>query len=144
MWHNVLSGAIAARTNEPSIQWTLAWFMFLPGVACVVAPRKVLNMSLREEKKKDINSTALLIFQFFGMQACLVGTVVGTCRMTEQAYQSFAAAMVPFFGINYYYHFVKPTIAPLAMLADFLNNVVMSQLALAGAMLLNRRGTTKD
>lgn len=141
MWYNFISQAIATRTNEPSIQWALASCMFLPGMACVVAPRQLLNLSFIAEKKKEINSTSLLIFQCFGMQACLVGTVLGTCRMTEQAYQAFAAAMVPFFGINYYYHFVKPISAPLPMLADFVNNVVMSQLALAGAILL--RGSTK-
>jgi hypothetical protein len=141
MWYNFLSKAIASRTNEPSIQWTLATCMFLPGMACAVAPRQILNLSLRKEKKKEINSLSVVIFQFFGMQACLVGTLVGTCRMTEQAYQTFAAAMVPFFGINFYYCFRQPIVAPLAMLADFVNNLVMSQLALAGATLL--RGATK-
>ena len=59
--------------------------------------------------------------------------------MTTNAYKSFAAAMIPFFGFNYYYHFVKPFIAPIPLLADFVNNVIMSQLALAGAYHLMER-----
>lgn len=58
--------------------------------------------------------------------------------MTPSSYKAFAAAMLPFFGFNYYFHFVKPTIAPLSMLADFVNNALMSQLALAGAFLLEK------
>lgn len=111
--------------------------MFLPGVACVLAPRRLLTLALCQDKR-DISGTTVLTFQFFGMQACLVGTVLGTCRMTEQSYRAFAAAMLPFFGINYYYRFIKPTIAPWPMLADFVNNVIMSQLALAGAKLLGK------
>lgn len=136
-----LGGLVAARMSESTIQQTLACCMFLPGAACVLAPRKLLQLSLRQEKRNEITDTTLLIFQFFGMQACLVGTVLGTCKMTQESYRAFAAAMIPFFGINYYYHFVKPTIAPLPMLADFINNVVMSQIALAGALLLGSKNS---
>lgn len=133
----LLSNALASRLTEATIQRTMAMCMFLPGLACVVAPKTLLKLSLRKEKQQEAQSdTTALIFQFFGMQACLVGTVLGTCRMTTQAYNAFAAAMLPFFGINYYYHFCVPTIAPLPMLADFINNFIMSQLALAGAKLL--------
>lgn len=47
--------------------------------------------------------------------------------------------MIPYFGFNFYCHFVKPFIAPLPMLADFVNNVIMSQIALAGAHLLEQK-----
>ena len=135
---NFLSNAIASRMSEPTIQRTLASCMFLPGLACVVAPRRLLNLSLCNDKKQDISDTALVIFQFFGMQACLVGTVLGTCRMTEQSYRAFATAMIPFLGINYYYRYMNPIIAPWPMLADFVNNIIMCQVALAGAALLGK------
>jgi len=118
--------------------------MFFPGLLCVIAPRPLLDLSLTEERKKEdtaaaANDTTVLIFQCFGAQACLVGTVLATCRMTPQSYRAFAAAMIPFFGFNWYFRFVEPVVAPLPMLADFINNVLLSQIALAGAYLLEQQ-----
>jgi len=105
----------------------------------MVFPRPLLEMSLTKARLAHINDSTLIVFQCFGSQACLVGAVLATCRMTPQTYKAFAAAMIPYFGFNFYCHFVKPFIAPLPMLADFVNNVIMSQIALAGAHLLEQK-----
>jgi hypothetical protein len=60
--------------------------------------------------------------------------------MNVTTYKAFSAAMLPFYGFNIYFGLIHPVIAPLPMLADFINNVVMSQLALvAAAMLLKEQ-----
>jgi len=135
--------AIASRLSEPTIQKILASCMLFPGFACAVAPRTLLETSLCEDRRREeISDTTLLVFRCFGAQACLVGIVLGTCRMTPRSYAAFAAAMIPFVGFNFYYGIVDPVIiSPIPMLADFVNNVVMCQLALAGAKLL---GGTED
>ncbi|KAL9180169.1 hypothetical protein ACHAXT_008139 [Thalassiosira profunda] len=126
-----------AAPGPSAIRATLAGCMFAPGLLCVVAPYPLLRLSLRPERRDQINALSLLLFRCFGAQACLVGTVLGFCEMTPTTFRAFATAMVPFFGFNFYYHFVDPWIEPLPMFADFINNAVMGLAALKAAMLLD-------
>jgi hypothetical protein len=111
--------------------------MYIPGALCILAPSRLLRLSLRPEKRSQINDLSLLLFRCFGAQACLVGSVLATCEMTPKTFRAFASAMIPFFGFNFYYGVVDPWIAPLPMVADFVNNVSMCLFALKGARLLD-------
>ena len=67
----------------------------------------------------------------FGAQAVLFGLVTLLVRWSSRAFVGFAVLLLPFFGFNYYFHFVVPVLTSYGMI-DFVGNTVMLLLALVG------------
>lgn len=113
---------------------------------------------------------AKILMGCFGAQACISGILLGTSRMSKRyeltygltiyevimffvhvnvniyynrAWQIFALAMLPFYGFNYYFYFVKPVFTKL-MLMDVVGNSIFLGGSLLAASQMDDEGDPKD
>jgi hypothetical protein len=113
------------------IQRSLASVFLLLGGWCLLAPAQVERLALRPEYVIG-NATSALLMGCFGAQAVLAGVVILCSRFTPRTFLVFGlAGSLPFVCFNYYFYFVQPMFTAW-MLLDFVGNIAILSLCLAG------------
>lgn len=92
------------------------------GAACVLAPETVLNMSLAQPKGVADNATSRLIFQCFGSQAMLCGTLLAVSKLDRRGFAVWGSCMVPYVVFDAHYY-AKGALSPLGAIGDLAGNV---------------------
>jgi hypothetical protein len=117
---------MSARTA----QFLIAAVFLVLGGWCLFAPASVIDLAVSEAYR---DSTFLTRFTMacFGAQAVLFGVMALVTRWTARAFAVFAAALLPFFGFNYWFHYQEPVLTSIGML-DFAGNLAMLVLAVFG------------
>lgn len=117
---------MSARTA----QFLIAAVFLLLGGWCLFAPASVIDLAINEAYR---DSTFLTRFTMacFGAQAVLFGVMALVTRWNAASFAVFAAALLPFFAFNYWFHYEVPVLTRIGML-DFFGNVTMLVLALLG------------
>lgn len=125
---------MSARTA----QFLIAAVFLLLGGWCLFAPASVIDLAINEAYR---DSTFLTRFTMacFGAQAVLFGVMALVTRWDAASFAVFAAALLPFFAFNYWFHYEVPVLTSIGML-DFFGNVTMLVLAVLGWRAA-RRGT---
>lgn len=127
--------------NRARLRWIQAGLAtpFLGmGGWCLLTPGMVERLSLRPEHVID-SPVSHLLLSCFGAQAMLCGLLILLCRFSRRAFLVFGLlASLPFFGFNVYFYFIEPLFTPL-MLLDFVGNIAILVLCLAGAALTPRQ-----
>ncbi|GKZ00894.1 hypothetical protein MPSEU_001041000 [Mayamaea pseudoterrestris] len=116
----------------------LACCMAFPGFLCLAAPRLILNFSVSESNKDQINDLSILLFRCFGSQAMLVGSVLYSAeRLGASGFQAFAAAMLPYLAFNSAGLLGKAgmEVKTLPNLCDMFNNILMLAVSMTGLAL---------
>lgn len=106
----------------------------LMGGACVVFPRLLLQLSLRDFQASSSTDHHLLplVFACFGAQACLCGLLLLTTQMNEQSFKMWALGMFPFivFDVCFYQN---GTLTAFGAGGDFVGNVIFILTSVYGA-----------
>lgn len=116
--------------NARMAQFGIAAVFLALGGWALFAPASVINLGFTSEYRENTYVTRF-IMACFGAQAVLFGLVTLLVRWSARAFAGFAVLLLPFFGFNYYFHFVVPVLTSYGMI-DFAGNTVMLMLALAG------------
>lgn len=74
------------------------------GAGCVVASETVLDLSLREPTGVSDNATSRLLFQCFGAQAILCGTLLSVAELGRRGFAVWGSCMLPFVAFDAYYY----------------------------------------
>ena len=117
---------MSARTAQFLIA---AVFLILGGWA-LFAPASVIELAFTEPYR-DTGFINRFTIACFGSQAVLFGLMALVTRWTARSFAVFAAALLPFFGFNYWFHYRVPVLTSIGML-DFAGNAVMLVLAVLG------------
>jgi hypothetical protein len=104
-------------------------FLGLGGWA-LFAPGHVIDLAISEAYRENTFLTRF-IMACFGSQAVLFGIMALVVRWNARGFAVFAAALIPFFWFNYYFHYEVPVLTSIGML-DFAGNTVMFVLAIIG------------
>lgn len=124
------------------LQRALALIFLGLGGWCLLAPGQVETLVLRPEFVVG-NATSALLMGCFGAQAVLAGIAIWFSRFTARTFLVFGiAGSVPFFCFNYYFYFVRAMFTPW-MLLDFIGNVGILALCLAGWRLARREAARR-
>ena len=124
-----------------TIQRSLALVFLGLGGWALFFPSQVLSLGIRPELYSGDRVT-VIIMGCFGAQAVLGGTVMLLSRFTPTTFLVFGAlGSVPFFLFNYYFVFVEP-IFTRWMLLDFVGNIAILGLCVAGYIGMKRNGQT--
>lgn len=117
---------MSARTAQFLIA---AVFLMLGGWA-LLAPASVIGLAFTEPYREAgfINRFTIACF---GAQAVLFGLMALVTRWNAASFAVFAAALLPFFAFNYWFHYRVPVLTSIGML-DFAGNVTMLVLAVLG------------
>ena len=110
-----------------SIQWLLAAVFFGLGGWCVVWPASVMALAIRPEFRSD----ALIAVGCFGAQAMIAGTFAAFSRFTRATFLAYGVALIPFFGFDAWFYFVRPMLTPIGLL-DAAGNFAMLGLCVLG------------
>ncbi|KAJ3408347.1 hypothetical protein HDU80_006031 [Chytriomyces hyalinus] len=116
------------------------------GLASVLFPETALRLFLADDAYtsilakggKTVIPAARIIFQCFGSQAALCGTLILTSEFTAATFKTFGLAMIPYFLFDYWawkHNFVST----LGAVGDGLGNIVF-----AGASYLGYKALTRD
>ncbi len=111
-------------------QHCIALVFLLLGGWALFAPGNVIDLAMSEAYRENTFLTRF-IMACFGSQAVLFGIMALVTSWSARGFAVFAAALIPFFGFNYYFHYEVPVLTSIGML-DFAGNAVMFVLALAG------------
>ncbi len=111
-------------------QYLIAAVFFGLGGWALFAPGHVIDVAVSEAYREN-TFLSRFIMACFGSQAVLFGIMAVTVRWSARGFAVFAAALVPFFAFNYYFHYEMPVLTSIGML-DFAGNVVMFGLAIIG------------
>ena len=129
----------------------LAFCMGFPGLLCLLAPRRLLEFSMEDTTgRKGFNDLTVLIFQCFGSQAMLVGTVLYSAeRLGASGFKAFAAAMVPYLAFNVNVMTKGANVAGTRLkyipnMCDMINNAAMLAVAMVGLKLSANDDAGKD
>lgn len=117
---------MSARTAQFLIA---AVFLILGGWA-PFAPASVIELAITAPYRDSAYFTRFAI-ACFGAQAVLFGLMALVTRWNAASFAVFAAALLPFFAFNYWFHYRVPVLTSIGML-DFAGNVVMLVLAIIG------------
>jgi hypothetical protein len=98
------------------------WCLFAPGMV----ERLMINPAYQH-----LSATSALFIGCFGAQAVLGGLFVWFSRFTQTTFLVYAAALLPFFGFNYWFVYEMP-ILNRWMALDFAANAAMLALSLWG------------
>lgn len=121
---------MSARSSARTAQFLIAAVFLLLGGWALFAPTSVIDLAVSEAYRE---STFLTRFTMacFGAQAVLFGVMALVTRWSARAFAVFAAALLPFFGFNYWFHYREPVLTSIGML-DFAGNLAMLVLAIIG------------
>lgn len=107
------------------VQWPRkvlgAAYLFL-GLATMAMPDLMIVISVQDTSQS--NSLTRLIFQCFGLQACLFGILALASRFTRTTYIVIGAAILPVFIFDYWFYAVDPVLTLAGSLIDAIFNVV--------------------
>lgn len=104
---------------------------------CLVAPHMVERLSLQPDHQMLTVASAVLI-GCFGAQAVLCGVLLAVARFDARAFLVFGlAGSIPFFVFNAYFVFVSRMFTSW-MLLDFVGNLAILGLGLAGFAIMRR------
>jgi hypothetical protein len=117
---------MSARTAQLLIA---AVFLLLGGWA-LLAPASVIELAITAPYR-DAAFLTRFTMACFGAQAVLFGVMALVTRWSARSFAVFAAALLPFFGFNYWFHYEVPVLTSIGML-DFAGNAVMLVLAILG------------
>jgi hypothetical protein len=117
---------MSARTAQFLIA---AVFLALGGWA-LFAPASVIALAVTPAYQ-DAAFLTRFTMACFGAQAVLFGLMALVTRWSARSFAVFAAALLPFFGFNYWFHYEVPVLTSIGML-DFAGNVTMLVLAVLG------------
>ena len=125
--------------NARMAQFGIAAVFLTLGGWALFAPGSVIDLGFTSEYRENSYVTRF-IMACFGAQAVLFGLVTLLVRWSARAFAGFAVLLLPFFGFNYYFHFVVPVLTSYGMI-DFAGNTVMLLLALTGWRAAKREET---
>ena len=111
-------------------QTLIATVFLLLGGWALFAPGHVIDVAISEAYREN-TFLSRFIMACFGSQAVLFGIMALVTKWSSRGFAVFAAALLPFFGFNYYFHYEEPVLTSIGML-DFAGNTVMFILAIAG------------
>ncbi len=117
---------MTARTS----QYLIAAVFLVLGGWSLFAPGHVIDLAISEAYRENTFLTRF-IMACFGSQAVLFGIMALVVRWNARGFALFAAALIPFFWFNYYFHYEVPVLTSIGML-DFAGNTVMFVLAIIG------------
>jgi hypothetical protein len=117
---------MSARTAQFLIA---AVFLALGGWA-LLAPASVIALAITPAYQ-DSAFLSRFAISCFGAQAVLFGLMALVTRWNARSFAVFAAALLPFFAFNYWFHYEVPVLTSIGML-DFAGNVTMLVLAVLG------------
>lgn len=117
---------MSARTSQFLIA---AVFLGLGGW-CLFAPASVIELAITEAYR-DTSFINRFTIACFGAQAVLFGLMALVTRWHALSFAVFGAALLPFFGFNYWFHYEVPVLTSIGML-DFAGNATMLVLAIFG------------
>ncbi len=112
------------------IQRLIALPYFGLGGWCLFAPHMVERMTINPEYQ-HLSATSALLIGCFGAQAVLGGLFIWFSRFTRASFLTYAVALLPFFGFNYYFVYELP-IFNHWMALDFGSNAAMFILSIWG------------
>jgi hypothetical protein len=99
-----------------------AWCLFWPGF---------VEQLVFQPAYRHLSATSALMIGCFGAQAMLAGLFAATSRFTRLTFAAYGAALIPFFGFNYWFVFVEPMFNGW-MALDFGANAAMLVLCFVG------------
>ena len=111
-------------------QYCIAGVFLLLGGWALLAPGNVIDLAVSEGYRENTFLTRF-IMACFGAQAVLFGIMALVVRWNARGFAVFAAALLPFFWFNYYFHYEVPVLTSIGML-DFAGNTAMFILAIIG------------
>ena len=117
---------MSARTA----QFMIAAVFLVLGGWCLFAPASVIELGITEAYRDSAYLTRFTM-ACFGAQAVLFGVMALVTRWSAASFAVFAAALLPFFAFNYWFHYEVPVLTSIGML-DFVGNVTMLALAVLG------------
>jgi len=117
---------MSARTA----QFMIAAVFLVLGGWCLFAPASVIELAITEAYRDSAYLTCFTM-ACFGAQAVLFGVMALVTRWSAASFAVFAAALLPFFAFNYWFHYEVPVLTSIGML-DFVGNVTMLVLAVLG------------
>lgn len=117
---------MSARTA----QFMIAAVFLVLGGWCLFAPASVIELAITEAYRDSAYLTRFTM-ACFGAQAVLFGVMALVTRWSAASFAVFAAALLPFFAFNYWFHYEVPVLTSIGML-DFVGNVTMLVLAVLG------------
>jgi len=117
---------MSARTA----QFMIAAVFLVLGGWCLFAPASVIELAITEAYRDSAYLTRFTM-ACFGAQAVLFGVMALVTRWSAASFAVFAAALLPFFAFNYWFHYEVPVLTSIGML-DFAGNVTMLALAVLG------------
>ena len=117
---------MSARTA----QFMIAAVFLVLGGWCLLAPASVIELAITEAYRDSAYLTRFTM-ACFGAQAVLFGVMALVTRWSAASFAVFAAALLPFFAFNYWFHYQVPVLTSIGML-DFVGNVTMLALAVLG------------
>ena len=117
---------MSARTA----QFMIAAVFLVLGGWCLFAPASVIELAITEAYRDSAYLTRFTM-ACFGAQAVLFGVMALVTRWSAASFAVFAAALLPFFAFNYWFHYEVPVLTSIGML-DFVGNVTMLALAVLG------------
>ena len=117
---------MSARTA----QFMIAAVFLVLGGWCLFAPASVIELAITEAYRDSAYLTRFTM-ACFGAQAVLFGVMALVTRWSAASFAVFAAALLPFFAFNYWFHYEVPVLTSIGMI-DFVGNVTMLALAVLG------------
>jgi hypothetical protein len=118
------------------LQYAIAAVFLVLGGWCVVWPSSVVALAVRPDHQSN-DPLVLISLGAFGAQAMLAGLFAALSRFTKWTFAGFGAAVLPFFGFDWWFYAVEPVFNELILL-DALGNVIFVALCARGYALLAR------
>ena len=104
-------------------QYSIALVFLGLGGWALFFPLSVIDLAVTDAYRENTFLTRF-IMACFGAQAVMFGIMALIVKWTSRAFAIFAAVLIPFFGFNYYFHYVEPVLTSIGML-DFAGNLIM-------------------
>ncbi|MFY7745374.1 MAG: hypothetical protein ACOVQY_08100, partial [Erythrobacter sp.] len=99
---------MSARTA----QFMIAAVFLVLGGWCLFAPASVIELAITEAYRDSAYLTRFTM-ACFGAQAVLFGVMALVTRWSAASFAVFAAALLPFFGFNYWFHYEVPVLTSI-------------------------------
>lgn len=97
---------------------------------CLLMPGMVADLCLTPEYRGD-DAVIPILVGCFGAQAVLAGLFAFFARFTRATFLAYGIALLPFFGFDAWFYFVRPVFNEFILL-DLAGNLIMLALCYAG------------
>ena len=116
--------------TSKQIQYFIASVFFILGGWALIAPQSVIDITFLPQYRSG--SAALpFVVGCFGAQAMISGLFAGFSKFTKLTFLLYAIALLPFFGFNIYFYFIKPFFTIFGLI-DAIGNAIMLVLCIIG------------